>query len=74
MYQAVLMFVLDVVIICLPMPSIWRLQMPVRRRASITVLFALDELTIVKSLNADSNISGVQEFLAASQLSFDFQL
>lgn len=40
-YQGVLMFVVDVVIIVLPMPSIWKLQMPVKRRASISALFAL---------------------------------
>lgn len=41
LYQAVLMFVIDVVIIVLPMPTIWKLQMPLQRRLSIIALFAL---------------------------------
>lgn len=41
MYQGVLMFLVDVVIIILPMPTIWKLQMPVRRRQVIAGIFAL---------------------------------
>ncbi|KAL1960647.1 hypothetical protein VTO42DRAFT_7226 [Malbranchea cinnamomea] len=41
MYQGVLMFVIDLVIIVLPMPTIWRLQMPLARRISIIGLFGL---------------------------------
>ncbi|KAL4884945.1 hypothetical protein BJY04DRAFT_181010 [Aspergillus karnatakaensis] len=41
LYQAILMFLIDVVIIGLPMPTIWKLQMPIRRRLTIIALFAL---------------------------------
>lgn len=44
MYQGVVMFLVDVAIIILPMPSIWTLQMPIRRRLSISALFALGRL------------------------------
>lgn len=39
MYQGVLMFLVDVVIIILPMPSIWQLQMPTRKRILIVSMF-----------------------------------
>lgn len=41
MYQGVLMFLVDVVIIALPMPTIWKLQMPAARRNMLLGLFAL---------------------------------
>lgn len=41
LYQAILMFLVDVVIIVMPMPTIWKLQMPVQRRLVIMGLFAL---------------------------------
>lgn len=44
MYQGVLMFAIDIVIIVLPIPTIWNLQMPIQRRVSIIGLFALGEL------------------------------
>lgn len=43
MYQCVLMFLVDAAIIVLPMPSIWKLQMPLKRRFSISALFGLGE-------------------------------
>ncbi|KAJ5907402.1 hypothetical protein N7495_000084 [Penicillium taxi] len=42
MYQGVLMFVIDLVIITMPIPTIWKLQMPFQRRISIIILFSLD--------------------------------
>ncbi|KAJ5805941.1 uncharacterized protein N7503_003543 [Penicillium pulvis] len=50
MYQCVLMFLVDLAIIVLPMPSIWKLQMPLRRRLSISGLFALGILSCVAAL------------------------
>ncbi|KAL4940849.1 hypothetical protein BDV06DRAFT_13694 [Aspergillus oleicola] len=41
LYQAILMFLIDCVIIIMPMPTIWRLQMPIQRRLVIIGLFAL---------------------------------
>lgn len=43
MYQGVLMFVIDIVIITMPIPTIWKLQMPIQRRLSIIGLFSLGE-------------------------------
>lgn len=41
LYQAILMFIIDVIIIVLPMPTIWKLQMPIQRRLIVIGLFAL---------------------------------
>ncbi|KAL4957013.1 hypothetical protein BDW69DRAFT_191957 [Aspergillus filifer] len=41
LYQAILMFLIDCVIIIMPIPTIWRLQMPLQRRLVIIGLFAL---------------------------------
>ncbi|KAL4791045.1 hypothetical protein BDV19DRAFT_381907 [Aspergillus venezuelensis] len=41
LYQAILMFLIDCVIIIMPMPTIWRLHMPLQRRLVIIGLFAL---------------------------------
>ncbi|PYI06215.1 hypothetical protein BO78DRAFT_120616 [Aspergillus sclerotiicarbonarius CBS 121057] len=41
LYQAILMLLFDVSIISLPMPTIWKLQMPVQRRLFIIGLFCL---------------------------------
>ncbi|GKZ75365.1 hypothetical protein AnigIFM56816_000017 [Aspergillus niger] len=41
LYQAILMLLFDVSIITLPMPTIWKLQMPVQRRLFIIGLFCL---------------------------------
>ncbi|GLA69915.1 hypothetical protein AtubIFM55763_010816 [Aspergillus tubingensis] len=42
LYQAILMLLFDVSIITLPMPTIWKLQMPIQRRLFIIGLFCLD--------------------------------
>lgn len=41
LYQATLMLVFDLMIVALPMPTIWKLQMPIQRRVLVTVLFAI---------------------------------
>lgn len=41
LYQAILMLLFDVSIITLPMPTIWKLQMPIQRRLFIIGLFCL---------------------------------
>lgn len=46
MYQGVLMFLVDLTIIALPMPSIWKLQMPLRRKIVIAGLFSLGVLSL----------------------------
>lgn len=43
MYQGVLMFLIDIVIITMPIPSIWKLQMPLRNRLVLIGLFSLGE-------------------------------
>lgn len=48
LYQAILMFLVDVVIIVMPMPTIWKLQMPVQRRLVIMGLFALGMETLCR--------------------------
>lgn len=44
MYQGVIMFVVDVIIIVLPMPSIWSLQMPLKKRLLVLFLFSFGRL------------------------------
>ncbi|PYI29207.1 hypothetical protein BP00DRAFT_349252 [Aspergillus indologenus CBS 114.80] len=41
LYQAILMLLFDLMIIGLPMPTIWRLQMPIQRRLFIIGIFCL---------------------------------
>ncbi|KAJ5091768.1 hypothetical protein NUU61_006638 [Penicillium alfredii] len=41
MYQGVVMFAVDIVIFLMPIPTIWKLQMPIQRRLSIIGLFSL---------------------------------
>ncbi|BDD59064.1 hypothetical protein MAP00_004302 [Monascus purpureus] len=50
MYQGVLMFLVDVVIIILPMPSIWQLQMPTRKRILIVSMFCPGGLACIAAL------------------------
>lgn len=38
-YQGVIMLVVDLVIIVLPLPSIWKLQMPLRKRVMVIFMF-----------------------------------
>jgi len=38
---AAINMVLDVVIVCLPLPVIWKLQMPVQKKIGVTAVFAL---------------------------------
>jgi hypothetical protein len=40
MYQGVIMFVCDVIIIILPMPSIWALQLPMKKRLLLLGMFS----------------------------------
>ena len=40
LYQGVLMFLADVVIIILPMPALWTLQLPLKRRLILVGLFS----------------------------------
>jgi hypothetical protein len=40
MYQGVIMFVCDVIIIILPMPSIWALQLPLKKRFLLLGMFS----------------------------------
>ncbi|KAJ5819373.1 hypothetical protein N7474_004964 [Penicillium riverlandense] len=55
LYQAILMLVFDVMIIGLPMPTIWKLQMPIRRRLSIIGLFAIGGLARIPLLGFQKN-------------------
>ena len=41
MYQGVLMFLADVIIIVLPMPAIWKLHLPLGKRFLILGMFSL---------------------------------
>lgn len=41
MYQGVLMFVIDIVIFAMPIPTIWNLQMPIQRRLVIVGVFGI---------------------------------
>ena len=40
MYQGVVMFVCDVIIILLPMPSIWTLQLSLKKRLMLVGMFS----------------------------------
>ncbi|BCS20502.1 uncharacterized protein APUU_20934A [Aspergillus puulaauensis] len=60
LYQAILMFLVDVVIIVMPMPTIWKLQMPVQRRLVIMGLFALGFIACAAGL-ARIPLLGYQE-------------
>lgn len=50
MYQCVLMFLVDVAIVVLPMSTIWKFQMPSKRRLSISALFGLGKTSIEPQL------------------------
>ncbi|KAL4886767.1 hypothetical protein BJY04DRAFT_213521 [Aspergillus karnatakaensis] len=50
MTQGVIMFVLDVVILALPIRPIWKLQMPVKKRLMILGLFALGFIACIAAL------------------------
>lgn len=50
MYQGVLMFVVDIVIITMPIPTIWKLQMPLKNRLVIISLFSLGLIACAASL------------------------
>ncbi|KAL2842172.1 hypothetical protein BJY01DRAFT_256822 [Aspergillus pseudoustus] len=50
MYQGVLMFVCDVVIIVLPMPAIWKLQMALRKRLLVLFMFSFGVVACVAAL------------------------
>lgn len=52
MFQAVTMFLTDVVIIAMPMPIIWKLNMPVRRRIVVMALFSLGISAIPRNLTS----------------------
>jgi hypothetical protein len=46
MYQGVIMFVCDVIIIILPMPSIWALQLPMKKRFLLLGMFSFGMYSI----------------------------
>ncbi|KAL3466059.1 hypothetical protein BJX64DRAFT_296442 [Aspergillus heterothallicus] len=50
MYQGVLMFVCDVVIIVLPMPAIWKLQMALKKRLLVLFMFSFGFIACVAAL------------------------
>ncbi|KAL4737914.1 hypothetical protein BDV11DRAFT_171512 [Aspergillus similis] len=50
MYQGVLMFICDVVIIVLPMPAIWKLQMAIKKRLLVLFLFSFGFIACVAAL------------------------
>lgn len=50
MYQGVLMFVCDIVIIVLPMPAIWRLQMALKKRLLVLFLFSFGVIACIAAL------------------------
>ena len=50
MYQGELMFVVDIVIITMPIPTIWKLQMPLKNRLVIISLFSLGLIACAASL------------------------
>ncbi|KAJ5781183.1 hypothetical protein N7457_006343 [Penicillium paradoxum] len=50
MYQGVLMFICDVVIIVLPMPAIWRLHMALKKRLLIFFLFSFGFIACAAAL------------------------
>ncbi|KAJ5238474.1 hypothetical protein N7468_003093 [Penicillium chermesinum] len=41
LYQAILMLIFDVLIVALPIPTVWKLQMPLSRRLVVIGLFSL---------------------------------
>ncbi|KAF2188868.1 hypothetical protein K469DRAFT_72342 [Zopfia rhizophila CBS 207.26] len=50
MFQAVTMFVTDVIIIVMPMPMLWKLKMPVRKRIAMMILFSLGFVATIAAL------------------------
>lgn len=50
MYQGVLMFVCDIVIIVLPMPAIWGLQMALKKRLLVLFLFSFGVIACIAAL------------------------
>jgi len=50
MYQGVLMFITDVIIITLPMPIIWKLQMPLKKRLMVLGLFSFGFVACIAAL------------------------
>ncbi|KAH7049470.1 hypothetical protein B0J12DRAFT_719378 [Macrophomina phaseolina] len=60
MFQAVTMFLTDVVIIAMPMPIIWKLNMPVRRRIVVMALFSLGFIATIAALVRFSTLAFVK--------------
>lgn len=50
MFQAVTMFVTDVIILVIPMPILWKLKMRLKKRIGVMVLFGLGTLIIKRYL------------------------
>ncbi|KAL2814269.1 hypothetical protein BJX63DRAFT_442528 [Aspergillus granulosus] len=50
MYQGVLMFVCDVVIIVLPMPAIWKLQIALKKRLLVLFMFSFGFIACIAAL------------------------
>lgn len=41
MYQGVLLFVFDIILLVLPIPTVWKLDIPARQRVLVLLLFGL---------------------------------
>lgn len=50
LYQAILMLIFDVMIVALPIPTVWKLQMPMTRRLIVIGLFSLGKILVVSSI------------------------
>ncbi|EUC46563.1 hypothetical protein COCMIDRAFT_35794 [Bipolaris oryzae ATCC 44560] len=47
---AVIGVVTDVILIAIPIPTIWRLQMPTKQKIGLTIVFAIGSITMVTSI------------------------
>lgn len=61
-------FLIDFIILAIPIPFVWRLQMPLRHKLAVTAIFLMGCLTIAASItrmvtfiNAANNLRRVQE-------------
>ncbi|KAH7346039.1 hypothetical protein BKA66DRAFT_478287 [Pyrenochaeta sp. MPI-SDFR-AT-0127] len=60
MFQGVTMFVTDVVIIAMPMPILWKLKLPVKKRIAVIFLFSLGFVATIASLVRFSTLAFVK--------------
>ncbi|KAJ4983180.1 integral membrane protein [Stagonosporopsis vannaccii] len=47
---AIIGIVTDVILLCLPIPTIWKLQMPLKQKIGLTGMFIIGSITIVTSI------------------------